>query len=387
MRYLRIYLIAALFCLASIAQAQTNVLRVGSVTSPAGKTAIIPVELDNASDIMGVQFDIDVPYDLSVSEGVPVVNLSATRCVNHRVESHQTSASRWRDPSTHGGVSSYKTYRFIVYSDENTRLQGSTGTLLTLEMPLPDDLANGTVFPVYLMENSVVLSNRDKVNLVTGQQNGQVTIEVVPRPDLLPTDIKVAQTLASPGDQLDFSWTVKNQGDLATGAGWTERLYLENQTTGSRVYVGTQSYDGTLAVGASVQRNATLTLGELPGISGMCRPVVQIVPAAGCGEIASNAGQQHCRSHRLLAARGESTCCSRPTRTSSPRTPPTASIVNCAERATPRWRRPSTLPVAVTRPARPTVCASSTMAGDLSEVELTTVPASMSILLPTTAST
>lgn len=288
MRYLRIYLIAALFCLASIAQAQTNVLRVGSVTSPAGKTAIIPVELDNASDIMGVQFDIDVPYDLSVSEGVPVVNLSATRCVNHRVESHQTSASRWRDPSTHGGVSSYKTYRFIVYSDENTRLQGSTGTLLTLEMPLPDDLANGTVFPVYLMENSVVLSNRDKVNLVTGQQNGQVTIEVVPRPDLLPTDIKVAQTLASPGDQLDFSWTVKNQGDLATGAGWTERLYLENQTTGSRVYVGTQSYDGTLAVGASVQRNATLTLGELPGISGMCRPVVQIVPSAGCGEITLN---------------------------------------------------------------------------------------------------
>ena len=33
--------------------AQTNVLRIGEVTFPAGKTAIVPIELENQSDIVG----------------------------------------------------------------------------------------------------------------------------------------------------------------------------------------------------------------------------------------------------------------------------------------------------------------------------------------------
>lgn len=285
MKYIRLAFLCLVCCVTNAALlAQTNVLRIGSVTAPAGKTAIIPIELENASDIMGVQFDIDVPFDLSTDDGSPIVNLSATRCSNHRVESYQTSNSHWRDPSKHSGVSNYKTYRFIVYSDENSRIVGSTGSLLSLEIPLPENLENGTELPLYFIENSVVLSNRDKQNLVTEQVNGKVTIEVVPRPDLQPADITVQQTLADPGDQLDFSWMVKNIGDLATAGGWTERLYLEDQTTKSRVYVGTTAYEGTLAEDASIQRSVQLELSDYPGISGMCRPVVQVIPAANCGE-------------------------------------------------------------------------------------------------------
>ncbi len=278
-------------CAVQTTLAQTNVLRIGSVTSPAGKTAVIPIELDNASDIIGVQFDIDVPYDLAISEssvgdGSPVATLSATRCGDHQVECYQTSTTHWRNPSEHGGVSYYKTYRFMLYSPQNSRIQGSTGIILTLEMPLPEDLPNGTVFPLYLIENSVVLTNRDKQNLVTGQQNGQVTIETVPRPDLLPTAVSVKQTLADPGDVLDFSWTVTNVGDKATGAGWSERLYLENENTGKRTYLGTAAYDAVLAPGAAVERTSSFALSDYPGISGQCRPVVVLTPAAGCGEIA-----------------------------------------------------------------------------------------------------
>ena len=47
------------------AYAQSNVLRVASVSYPAGKTLALPVELDNSSDITGVQFDISVPYALA----------------------------------------------------------------------------------------------------------------------------------------------------------------------------------------------------------------------------------------------------------------------------------------------------------------------------------
>ena len=291
LRFIIISLICCAVCAAQTAQAQTNVLRIGSATSPAGKTAIIPIELDNASDIIGVQFDIDLPFDLSADDGSPVVNLSQTRCATHQVESFQTSAGHWRSPGDNGGVSSYKTYRFIVFSDQNTRIQGSTGIILTLEMPLPEDLANGTVLPIYLMEKSVVLSNRDKQNLVTGQINGQVTIETVPRPDLVPSDVTVSggnstANVVNPGDILNFSWTVKNDGDLATGAGWSERLYLENDKTGKRTYMGTVAYEGTLAPNAAAERTAAFALSDYPGISGLCRPVVVITPAAGCGEIA-----------------------------------------------------------------------------------------------------
>lgn len=270
-------------------QAQTNVLRVGAVTCPAGKTVSLPIEMENSSDIVGVQFDIDVPYELALDENNnTAVTLSKTRCANHTVTTRLTSSGHWRDPAVNGGVSSYKTYRIIVYSSENSRIVGSTGAVLTVDLPLPADLGNGVVYPVYLMANSVVLTNREQQNVLTSQADGSVTIETVPRPDLQPSNVRVKQTLVDPAGELEFSWTVKNIGDLATGAGWTERIYLESQTTGAQVYVGTTAYDGTLAVNGSVSRTATFTLDDFPGIGGLCRPVVQVVPAADCGESTIN---------------------------------------------------------------------------------------------------
>lgn len=288
MRYMRTILSAVFLCTVTTLLAQTNVLRVPEVTYPAGKTLGLPIELENASDIVGVQFDLSVPYELATDEAEAIiVTLAKNRVGNHKVTCRKTS-TQWRDPSTHGGVSEYHIYRFMVYSEDNSKLTGSTGPLLTVELPLPEDIVNGTVFPVYLLDKGVILSNREKENVLTSQQGGHITIEAVPHPDLLPADVKATQTIADPKGEVNFSWKVGNIGDLATGAGWTERIYLESQASGSRVYVGTAAYEGTLAAGGSVERSATITLDDYPGISGMCRPVVQIVPAAGCGEISLN---------------------------------------------------------------------------------------------------
>ena len=285
MKYIRTILSAVFLCILTTVYAQTNVLRIPEVTYPAGKTLSLPIELENASDIVGVQFDLSVPYELGLdTTGHVAVTLSKNRITNHKV-SCQKKGTTWRDANEHGGINTYHNYRFIVYSEDNTKISGSTGTLLSVELPLPEDLANGTAFPIYFLDNSVILSNRNKENIVNTQQDGKVTIEVIPRPDLLPTDIKVTQTIVEPKGDINFSWKVKNIGDLATGAGWTERLYLESQTTGSRVYIGSTAYDKTLAKDGSVERSAQFTLDDYPGISGKCRPVVQVVPAAGCGEI------------------------------------------------------------------------------------------------------
>ena len=261
-----------------LSQAQTNILRIPEVAAPAGKTISMPVELENTSEIVAVQFDVAVPYNLT-SENPVMLNQS--RMNGHEVTTRLMSSYY----SNINGIT-YKRYRFMVYSSDNAAIQGSSGNLLTLQFELPDNLTNGQQLPINIV-GTPILSDRNGQNVLTAQQNGNVTIEVVPRPDLVPTHAHVAQTLASPGDELDFTWTVENTGDSITGAGWTEKVFLENER-GTRAYVGTTAYEGQLDKGASVNRSAKFRLDDYPGISGNCRAVVQILPAANCGEIPMN---------------------------------------------------------------------------------------------------
>ena len=290
-----------IFGFSSLSLAQTNVLHIGEVTYPAGRTATIPVELENQSDIVGVQFEIVTPYVLKEyvdeDENTSLARLNSQRASNHEV----SVALRDNSHSYNSDLKIYyKRYRVIVHSAENTKLSGSSGTLLTLQLDLPETLETGTELPVYFYEYKnttstsqraeVILSDRQGQNIVSGFTNGSITIENVPRPDIVPSAVSVAQTLANPGDQIDLSWTVTNEGDLATGAGWSEKIFLENEQTRTRVYAGLTAYEGTLAPGASVTRTFSLNLDAYPGVGGQCRPVVQLVPSADCGEIALDQG-------------------------------------------------------------------------------------------------
>ena len=281
-------------CLIGGIAAQTNELSIGDVTFPAGKTAVIPIELNNQSDICGVQFEIGLPYQLSTvtdeetgGSKLPFyLNRSRTNGFDMSVRSMGNTNMYYND----GANREYKyVYRVIITNVDNSPIVGSSGTLLTISMPLPETLANGAQLVSALRDNKIILSDREgnQVATSTTGTTGTVTVEVIPRPDLVPTNVTVSQTLANPGDQLDFAWKVVNQGDSATGAGWTEKLYLENENR-TRVYVGTTAYEGTLEAGANVSRQFSVNLDEYPGISGNCRPVVQIVPAANCNEIPLN---------------------------------------------------------------------------------------------------
>ncbi|MBR1788559.1 MAG: hypothetical protein IJ762_05150, partial [Bacteroidaceae bacterium] len=277
--------------------AQTNTLSIGNVNFPAGKTAILPIELTNQSDICGVQFEIGLPYQLSsVTDEETGVSKLPFYLNQSRASGCDLSVRALSSGTTYmyynGGTSVYKyVYRVIITSADNTPIKGSSGTLLTIEMPLPETLENGAQLWSMFRDNKIILSDRagNQVASSTIGSYGIITVEVIPRPDLVPSNIAVAQALASPGDQLDFTWKVENIGDTATSAGWTEKLFLENENK-TRVYVGTTSYDGTLNNGASVERSFSVNLDEYPGISGNCRPVVQILPVAGSGEIPLNQG-------------------------------------------------------------------------------------------------
>ena len=266
------------------AYTQSNVLRVASVSYPAGKTLALPVELDNSSDITGVQFDISVPYALATdTAGNLAVTLSKTRAPYHKV-TVKDRGTQWREPNKHGGVSTYHVYRIMVFSDRNDLLLDNSGTLLTLDIPLSGDAANGAKFPVYLEENSVTLSNRQKENVLTKQENGTITIEVIPRPDLQPADVTFEPSTIDPEGELTVKWNVNNIGQVATEDGWSELIELVSTSGNITKTLTTTYYDKTLAAGGSVNREAKVVMPALLGIDGLAKVRVTVTPNEKTGE-------------------------------------------------------------------------------------------------------
>ena len=282
MRYFKFQLLTILVCLASAMQAQTNVLRVDSVSYPAGKTLSLPILLENTSDITGVQFEISLPVELPTDSetGNPVINLSKKRAANHQYTC-RNMGRQWRNQ---GGIEYYYNYRIIVFSDDNALLLDNTGTLLTLDLSLPVTLANGAKLPVYLQSKSVVLSDRQMNNVVSEQKDGLITIEEIPRPDLMPSDISFKKTQVTPGDTIELTWKVQNVGAIATEDGWSEQISLF--TTDGRVVklLETIFYDKTLAAKASVNRSAKIAVPSLLGLDGNSKVRVTVVPTEKTGE-------------------------------------------------------------------------------------------------------
>ena len=285
MRYIRFQLLAVgLWLLAMGSLAQTNVLRVQSEKCPAGKTLSLPIVLENESDITGVQFDLSIPYELVADEaGNLPVTLAQNRAPYHKVAA-KYRGSEWRGANNHGGVNYYHVYRIIVYSDKNDLIIDNSGTLLTVDVPLSPDAANGAVFPIYLLDKSVTLSDRQKQNVLTSQEDGTITVEVIPRPDLQPTDVTFEPSTANPEGELTVKWKVANIGQVATEAGWSEQIALVALTGGVTKQIATTYYDQTLSAGGSVSRETKVVLPALLGIDGLAKVQVTVMPNENAGE-------------------------------------------------------------------------------------------------------
>ena len=112
------------------AQTNTNILRVPDITYPAGKTLSLPVELNNSNDIVGVQFEIDVPYEINKTGDDFNVTLSKLRAANHEM-SVRDMGSHWYNLEGVGGIY-YRRYRIIIFNAENQKISGSQGELLNI---------------------------------------------------------------------------------------------------------------------------------------------------------------------------------------------------------------------------------------------------------------
>ena len=248
-----------------------NRLYIEPVVGKVGDTVNIPVYLDNSDDIVAAQFDVTLPFNIP-SDGVVTMS--------NRSNGHAVSSS------VNG-----KTITVMLTSMENKKLKGNSGILLRIPMSPYDDGNTATPYPITI--SNIVLANNAGKNIATETSSESTfTVSTEDLPDLVVENIYTSPTATAvtPGEKATFNYTVRNQGDGATKAGWTAKLYMENETTGVRTYIGTQSDSGTLAGGASKAMTFTTILPSAMHIDGECKTYVEITPASGCGELIAYQG-------------------------------------------------------------------------------------------------
>lgn len=258
-------ILAVVFLSALGIKAQTNTLSTPDVTMGSGKEIPLPINLDNLSDIVAVQFTISIPDGLTVREN----GISTT----DRSSAHDISFSKKSDGS----------YKVILLSSDNSIMRGRTGSIMTIPILSDENLKEGTVLlPSF---SDVAIVTRDGSNVATGCSNGTVTI--APTPDLIVKDINTIVGEITPGENIVVNWTVENIGSVATEGGWSEQIALVSQDGSHSRPIATTYHEGILDAGGLVSRQTEIALPILFGIDGNTRVQVRVVPTDKTGEALS----------------------------------------------------------------------------------------------------
>lgn len=240
---------------------QTNTISIPDVFVAKGKSINLPINLDNTTDVVAIQFTISVPDGLTLN--------TATAALTDRSDEHSVTLQ---------SVGSNK-YMAMVFSSKNKAIKGRTGKLLSVSLTASNSLEEGTEHQLSLSD--VVIGARDGSNLATGFNAGKVTI--AKSPDLEVSQITANETTVNPGEKINVSWTVSNIGDLPTTGGWSEQILLKNDE-GSTKLLGKLYNDEILNSGGVVSRNAELNIPAIIGMDGNCYVVVKLVPNSNAGE-------------------------------------------------------------------------------------------------------
>ena len=249
-----------------------NVLRVADFTAPADKETVVPIYLDNSAEVVGMQFDITMPYKKGSTNA---------KLVDERIAGHSISMRKLSDTK----------YTIVVMSMENRPLRGNSGLIIRVPMTVPADAQADDTKPVTL--TNIVLTARDGSNVATqNTTEGIFTVLRTPTPDfVVDDDLKISNTDETlvPGGQMRLEFTVINQGNGDSKDGWSEKIYLED-LTGQRTYVTAQKYGNTLPAGERMWRSYEVTLPKDLHLEGEVRAVVELVALKSNDELIADQG-------------------------------------------------------------------------------------------------
>ena len=232
----------------------------------AGEEALVPVHLSTGdASIVGIQFDITLPYRKSNSN--PVL-------VESRKDGHSISIRRLNDLK----------YTVVIMSMGNNALKGETGLLMTFPV-LVDAKAQIGDTQTMRLEN-IVLSTLTGENVATQTTSeATFTVEYEPTPDLIPQSLTISSngSVLIPGGKMIVSFNVVNQGAAETGDGWTEKVWVKDADN-NRTLVATKNYDATLDKASSVSRLYEVDLPQAMKMEGTVSAEVEIIDKTNTGE-------------------------------------------------------------------------------------------------------
>ncbi|MBQ9357294.1 MAG: carboxypeptidase regulatory-like domain-containing protein [Prevotella sp.] len=261
----------AIVLMATLAAAAQNTLRVADFTQAAGKEAYVPLYLDNSDDVVGLQFDITLPYAKSGSNAI---------LIDERIEGHTLSLRKLSDTK----------YTVVVMSMQNRPLRGNGGLLIRFPISVPSDAQADDTKAVTL--DNIVLTSRTGANVASQTtQTGTFTVLRTPTPDFVPTDLTIynSDDALLPGGKLQLQFNVLNQGTGDSRDGWSEKIYLED-LTGTRSFIVAKKYPNTLPAGESMSRLYEVDIPQALHIDGTVHAVVEIVALKSTDELIADQG-------------------------------------------------------------------------------------------------
>ena len=271
-RNMRLWVSAIMVLCAAVASAQTTgaTLTVADIEAAAGKEVSVPVYLSNAEKVVGVQFDVELPYALTSA-----ITMSENRKDGHTVSRKSIGTNK---------------YRVTVMSFSNNAIKGNSGLLLRLPMTVAEEAQADDTFDMTL--TNIVLAKADGTNIATAAEHtATFTVQRVPTPDLIVSEVTVDATHRTliPGDKLRVSYEVTNQGNAETGAGWTENIYLVD-VMGARTFVNKATYSNTLTAGTVLNRYVEVDIPQVMRIDGDVTVYVELVGNKQTGELIADQG-------------------------------------------------------------------------------------------------
>ena len=261
----------AIVLMATLAATAQNTLRVADFTQAAGKEAYVPIYLDNTDDVVGMQFDITLPYAKSSSNAI---------LIDERSNGHTLSLRRLSDTK----------YTVVVMSMQNRPLRGNGGLLIRFPISVPADAQADDTKAVTL--DNIVLTNRTGANVATQTtQTATFTVLRTPTPDFVPTGLTIYNSggTLTPGGKMQLQFSVLNQGTGDSRDGWSEKIYLED-LTGTRTFIVAKKYPNTLPAGESMSRLYEVDIPQVLHIEGTVHAVVEIVALKSTDELIADQG-------------------------------------------------------------------------------------------------
>ncbi|WP_158222635.1 CARDB domain-containing protein [Rhodopirellula sp. MGV] len=133
---------------------------------------------------------------------------------------------------------------------------------LTVTLPLDVSLQSGTYYLLLSLDDDQQISESDETNVVS---SSAIELLFPPLVDLTPLALSGPVTL-QPGQTSVFSWSVVNQGDIATDSTWFDQVQLRSVDQPDEVYfVGRVLHTTmTLVPGQSYQSMMTVDLPAIP---------------------------------------------------------------------------------------------------------------------------